>query len=176
MQLLLQVEQLLPLALHHFADRDTRPTRYDIGNIIAIDLLLDHGCCPLHGLQSLLQRGDLLLLLLDLTITDLGYLSIVTLSFRFVGLKLQVLNVDLVDLLFLALPFRLLLGLLLFQVGDFLVQLRQFFRVILPLDGLTLNLQLLDSARDLIQRFWNAIHLHTQTSGCLIHQVDRLIR
>ena len=52
---------------------------------------------------------------------------------------------DLVDLLLLTLPLGLLLRLLLLEVGDLLVQLFQFRLIILPFDGLTLDLQLFDT-------------------------------
>ena len=83
---------------------------------------------------------------------------------------------DLIDLLLLALPLSLLLGLLLLQVGDLLVELLQLRGIVLTLDRLTLDFQLFDTAGNLIQRLRYGIDLQTQTGSGLIHQIDRLIR
>ena len=135
----------------------------------------------MHRLQLSLYLPDLLFLLLDLTVTDLSDLAVITLTLRLISLKLQVLNIDLIlldliDLLLLALPLSLLLGLLLLQVGDLLVELLQLRGIVLTLDRLTPDLQLFDTAGNLIQRLRYGIDLQTQTGGGLIHQIDRLIR
>ena len=180
-EFLLEVEQLLALALQHLAHGDTRPARNHIGDIVAINLLLDHGGTALHGVELLLNLFDFLLLLFDFAVADFGYFAVVALALGFVGFKFQVLDINLillnlVDLLLFALPLSLLLRFLFLEVSDFLVQLGELLLVILTLDGLALNLQLLDTAGNLVQGFRHRVHLHTEAGGSFIHQVNRLIR
>ncbi len=48
--------------------------------------------------------------------------------------------------------------------------------VVLKLQGLDLDLHLQDLAVQLVQLFGFAVHLHAQTAGGFVHQVDRLVR
>ena len=175
-----QMEQFLLFALHHLADRNSCPTRYHIGDIFTVHFLLDHGGSTLHRLQFLLDFPDLFLLLFDLSVTDFSYFTVVAFTFGLIGFKLQVFDINLillnlVDLLFFALPLSLLFRFFVLQVSNFLIELFQLSFIIFTLDRFTLNFQLLDTAGNLVERFRHRVDLQTQTGCCLIHQVDRLI-
>ena len=97
-----------------------------------------------------------------------------------IGFKLQVFDINLIllnliDLLFFALPLSLLFRFFVLQVGNFLIELFQLSFIIFTLDRFTLDFQLLDTAGNLVERFRHRVDLQTQTGCCLIHQVDRLI-
>ena len=175
-----QMEQFLLFALHHLADRNSCPTRYHIGDIFTVHFLLDHGGSTLHRLQFLLDFPDLFLLLFDLYVTDFGYFTVVAFTFGLIGFKLQVFDINLIllnliDLLFFALPLSLLFRFFVLQVGNFLIELFQLSFIIFTLDRFTLDFQLLDTAGNLVERFRHRVDLQTQTGCSLIHQVDRLI-
>ena len=82
---------------------------------------------------------------------------------------------NLVDECLLAFPFSTEVVLLVLQFGYLLVELGDLRLVVLTLDGLTLNLQLLQVTSDLVQLLRHRVALHTKLGCCLIHQVDRLV-
>ena len=151
------MQQFLALALQHLAHRDTRPAGDDVGDVFAVHLLFDHGRGALHLVQLALDVGVLLLFRLDPPVANLGHLAIVALAFGPVGFVLQRLDVDAVlldavDQLLLALPARLLLLLVLLQVSDLAAELLQLRLIVFALDGLTLDLELGDASRHLVER------------------------
>ena len=131
-------------------------------------------------MQLALDVGVLLLFRLDPPVANLGHLTIVALALGPVGFVLQRLNVDAVlldavDQLLLVLPARCLLFLVLLQVSDLAAELLQLRLIVFALDGLTLDLQLGDAARYLVERFGHGIHLHAQTGRRLVHQIDGFV-
>ena len=72
-------------------------------------------------------------------------------------------------------PLRAHTHLLVLKGRDGLVQFLQLHLVFLALDGLALNLQLLQFSRKLVQFLWNGVTLHTQFCSRLIHKVYGLV-
>ena len=132
-------------------------------------------------LQVFLDGLDFVFQCLELAVTYFGYLSVVAFTLGLVGFELQLFNfllvvLDLVDQFFLALPFGLVGGFLLFQLCNFLVELTQLGFVLLALDGFAFDFQLFQATFDFIQFLRKRITFHTQLGSCLVHQVDGLIR
>ena len=69
-QALLHVHELLDLALEQAADRDARPARDDLGDVLGGDLLLEEPGVAVVG--ALLGLGQLALQLGDLAVAQLG--------------------------------------------------------------------------------------------------------
>ena len=177
----LQVEQFLTLALHHTAYWYSGPAAYNLSDIISSNFLSDHRCATLCTLQLLLDLLDVILERLQFRIADFSYAFVIAFALHAFSLKLQVfylllILLNLVDERFFAFPFSTEVMFLILQFCNFLIQLLNLRLVILALDGLTLNLQLLQVAGNLIQFFWYRVTLHSQFGCCLIHQVDSLIR
>ena len=116
--------------------------------------------------EGLLERGDLILLLLELAIADLCYTPIVTRALGTLGLELQALDLDLalldlIDELLFTHPLGLIDRLLLLELGDLLIQLLELRLVILTADSFTLDLQLRDPSCQLIEILGEGVDLHT---------------
>ena len=179
-QLLLEVQQLVTLTLEHLAHRDTRPAAHHIGNIVCGDLLFDERPTTLLAMQLLLGSDNLRLHLLEAAIAYLGHTTIVTLALGAVGLHLELLHellllLYLIDESLLGLPLLRELALLGAQGINLLGELCQLSFIFLALDGLALNLQLLQVAGNLIQLFRHRVALHAQLGSRLIHEVDGLV-
>ncbi len=147
MQLCLEMEQLLLLALHHFVDGDSGPARHNVSDILRIHLLLDQSLFALHHPELLLDIAVLLLFLLYARIADFSHFGIIPLALGAVGLEVELLDVDfvllhLVDKLFLGLPLGGELFLLLAHCGEVFLNLAHLLLVALALDCLALNLLL----------------------------------
>ena len=181
MQLVLHVEKLLTLRGQHTLYRYSGPTRYDLGDILCVDLLLDHGLASGGGqLQLLLQGCDLLLGLDNLAVTYLGNLAVVALTLGLLCLDLQTLDGILVRLhllqdVTLALPLCTQSRLLGLKLLDLTRQILDTLLVVLTAYGLALDLQLADTAVEVVDLLGHRVHLQTQVSRCLIDQVDSLV-
>ena len=178
-QFLLQMEQFFALALHHAADGDARPATDHLGDVVGSHLLT-HQLRLLLRIQLLLNGGNVCLQLLHLAVANLGHLSVVALALGAFSLIFQLLHLllvllNLVHQLALAFPASTELRLLILQLGNLFVELRNLRLVVLALDGFALNLELSQSAADLVELLRHAIALHAQLGGCLIHQVDGLV-
>ena len=75
----------------------------------------------------------------------------------------------------LAFPLGSELRLLFAEFGNLLVELGNLGFVALALDGLALDLELSQTAGDLIEFLRHRVALHTQFGGSLVHQVDGLV-
>ena len=144
-QFLLEVEQLLFLALDHLVDRYASPAGNHVGYILGIDLLLDQSFLALHGFELFLNVGVFLLLLLYARIADFGNLGIVAFTLGTVSFEVELFNVDFVlldavDEILLCLPFGSEVFLLIAHFGQLLVDILHLGGVALALDGLALNL------------------------------------
>ena len=180
-QLVFQMKQLFAFALQHLAHRYTCPAWYYIGNVFGGNLFLNHGIIALFLLQVVLNALDFGFQSLQLTVTNLGYTSVVALAFSTVGFELQLFYFFLVFLnlvyqCLFALPFSLVRCILFLQVGYLFVELRQLGFIFFALDGLAFYLKLFKLTFYFIHLFWQWVALHTQLGGCLIHQVDGFIR
>ena len=128
-QAVLHLDELLGFALEEPVDRDARPARHDGGDVVLVDLLLDH---RVHGLQlaeTLAGLVELSLELDDLAVSQAGGLLEVGGTLGALGLLADLLQLLLqrthaVDQGLLLLPART-------QRGALLAELRE-----LPLQGL----------------------------------------
>ena len=180
MEFVFEVQQFFALTLHHLRDRDARPARYHLCDIIGSHFLADEGVATLGRSQLLLDSLDIILQDLQFRVADLCHLAIValalgTFSLEFQALHLLLVLLDLVDELALTLPLGTELGLLFLQLSDIFIQLGNLGFIPFALDRLALDLELGEATRDLIELLWHGVALHTQFGGCLIHQVDGLI-
>ena len=179
-QLLLKVQQLVLLALHHPCHGNARPAAHHLGDVVRRNLLAHHLASTLR-IDLRLHLADVVLQFFQLTVAYLRHLAIVTLALRLVGLKAQTLHLLLVllyliDEVLLLHPLGAQLQLLVLQHRDGLVQLRELLFVVLTFYGLTLYLQLFQVTLQLVQLLWHGVALHAQLRGSLIHEVYRLIR
>ena len=71
-EVLLEVDQLGRLGLHQPAHRHAGPLRHDLGDVLGVDLLLEHPVLALQLVEVLGGRGDALLQLRDPPVADLG--------------------------------------------------------------------------------------------------------
>src|SRR5262249_27860184 len=98
-EMLLEPEELLDLALHELRDRDVRPARDDLGDVLLVDLFLQE---PRRAsafsalLDLLLLGGELALEARELPVLELGHLvqivcalGLFDLDFRLVDLLAQ---------------------------------------------------------------------------------------
>ena len=179
-QLVLEVQQPLALALQHARHRNAGPLRDHLGNLLAVHLLVDHRVVGLHLLEACLELLDLLLGLLDAAVAQLGHLAVVARTLGLLGLELVAfdilhLGLNLLDDALLVLPAGLHLVALLTQRAEFLVDLGNLVLIIFTLDGLALNLQLTDTAFNLIKLFRHRVNLQPQLGSSLVDEVDGLV-
>ena len=71
-EVLLEVDQLGRLGLHQPADRHAGPLRHDLGDVLGVDLLLQHAVVALQLVEVRGGVGDALLELGDAAVADLG--------------------------------------------------------------------------------------------------------
>ncbi len=179
-QLLLEVQQLVALGLHHLRHGDSRPTGYHLGYIVLIDFLLDQAVAVVHRVQGFLCGADVRLGLLDLAVTYFGDLAVVAFAFGHFGLVLHLLDgrflvLDRGDVTFLLVPAGIeLIGLLL-KFGQLGLDLAELDFVVLALDRLALYLQLLDLTVDGIELLGLAVHLQTEFGCRFVHQIDGFV-
>ncbi len=181
---LLHVNQLLDFAFHQPAHRDVGPLGDDLGDVLLVDLLLEH---PL----LLLQLGEPRLLFLDpalelgqLAVLQLGRLRVVAGALRQLDVQAHLLELLLqlahvLDGFLLLLPVRLQPRLLFLEVGQLLLELGQPLarRLVLFLaQRLALDLELHDAAAHLVELRRHRVDLHAQLRRGLVHEVDRLVR
>ena len=178
-QLLLQMQQFLALALQHSCHRDACPAAHHLGNVVGGHLLAHH-TAAFTLCQLLCQAVDVVLKSLQPAVPYLCHPCVVALALGTFCLELQLFHLllvllNLVHQTLLALPFSTELVLALTQFGNVLVQLRQFSLVVLALYSLAFNLQLLQLSHDVVKFLRNRIALHAQFRCGLVHQVDCLV-
>ena len=180
-KLLLHVEQLLALRSQHALYGDARPTRYHFGDILGVDLLLNHGVTAGRSQTELLLQGcNPLLGLLNPAVANLGHTSVVALTFGLLRLNLEPLDFVLVRLnllqqVTLALPLGAQLRVLGLQLVDFVRQRLDTLLVVLAANRLALNFELADTAVERINLLRHRVHLEPQPRGGLVDQVDGLV-
>ena len=84
---LLHVNQLLDLALHQTADRNVRPLADDLGDVLLVDLFLQHPLTFLQLGEPRLRLADSLLELRDPSVLELGRLRVVAGALRLLDLE-----------------------------------------------------------------------------------------
>ena len=180
MQFFLEVEQLLLLALEHLGYGNAGPARYNIGDVIAIDLLLDKGFIALHIAQLLLYADIFVLFLLDERVADFGNTAIVPTLLGTLGFEVELLDVNLVLLDFinqflLGFPLGVVIALAVLEFGNLLIKVCNALLIAIALDGCALDFELGNLAGNLIKSLGHAVHLDAQFGCSLIDQVDGLV-
>ena len=182
-QAVFHLEQLLDFAFHQPAHRNARPLADDFGDILFVDLFLEHALDRLQALQARLLVLDLRLEFRDAAVLQFRRHRVVAGSlglFHFDPHALELL-LELpagLDRFFLLLPMRAELQVLFLEVGEVLLELLQpLLRglVLLLAKGLAFDLELHDAAAHLVQFRRHRVDLHAQLRGRLIHQVDGLV-
>ncbi len=79
-QVLLEIEELLALALHELRDRNAGPARHHLGDVLLVDLFLHEAALAAFLDLALLLGGELLLELGELAVLELGDLVQVVLA------------------------------------------------------------------------------------------------
>ena len=174
------MQELFFLALQHLFHGNTRPSRYDIGNIVGVDLFFNHGTTTLLLFQAGLNFFYLVLLSTDFSITYLRHFFIIAFPLGTVGLETQVFYFYLV-LLYLIVqtafcfPFGFKTGFFFFQVGNLFCQRRKFRLIIFTFDGFPFYFELLDTARYFVEFLRDRINFETQLGSGFVHQIDCLV-
>ena len=136
-------------------------------------------------MKCILRGFDICFGLLNLTITNFGYLSVVTFTFSNLGIVFHLLDIgffvfqvqlpkgpqlvlDSVYITFLFVPAFLQFRRLLFELFELCFDTFEFLGIVLAFDCLALNLQLFDLSVKAIQFFRFRIHFETQFSGSFI--------
>ena len=179
----LQVQQLLPLALHQTGHGDAGPPLDDAGDLLLGDLIPQQRA-GLALVGDLLLRLQRFLQLWNPAVLQLGGLLQVVLPLGLlqVGVSLfQILTqlLHLADGILLVVPLGLLGVELLPHLGQFLLDLGQMLLrqlVRLLLQGGLLDLVLDDLPADHVHLCGHGVHLRADHGACLVHQVDGLIR
>ena len=176
----LHVEQLFSLGGQHPRHGYSCPAGYHLGDILGIDLLLDH--CPCQGaLFELLVEGcNRILGLDDRAVADLCHSSVIACAFGLLGLDFKLLDtllllLNFADKVALVLPLGTHCRGARFQVLNLLVECCDTLLVALTAYGFTLDFELTDTAVERVQLLWLGVHFKTQSRCCLIDQIYRLV-
>ena len=127
-----------------------------------------------------LQSGNLVLGLLNLTVTEFGYLAIITAtlsssSFKFILVDQLFVLLNLLKQVAFALPFCTHCGTFAVQVVDLFGQLIDTPLIVLTTDRFAFDLHLAHFTIQFIDFVRYGVHLESQFGSRLINQVDRLI-
>ena len=179
----LQMQQLVALALHQACGRDARPALDDLGDLFLRDLVAKQARF-LAVLRQLFLLLELLFCLGQIAVFELRGLFKVIALFGGFNVAVQLLDalaqlLDAADGVLFIFPFGLhgveglaLLGKLLLQLGE--SRLRQL--VVLILEGGFLDLHLDDLAVDDVQLRRHGVHLGADHGAGLVDEVDGLVR
>ena len=156
-------------------DRDARPARDDRGDVVLVDLLLDH--------RLALGRGALLELALELrqlAVADLRDALEVAVPLGPLGLHAQLVDLaldlaDAVERLLLARPARGELVAALLRLGELALDRLAALLRLLAHRG-ELDLELAHAALGLVELERRRVDLHPQARTRLVDEVDRLVR
>ena len=181
MERLFHAHQLVALAFQHLGHRNAGPFGDNLGNLLVRypvpeQLHLHHLGLAGH-IQLAFQLGDLAIL-------ELGHLAQITRAAGVFQINPGLLQPAL-DLLgamkcrFLGVPDFFQVGVFPLNPGDHIRQLGQAFfgrRIRFLLEGLTLDFELNQASLEAIKRLRLGVHLHPNLGGCLVHQVNGLVR
>ncbi len=142
--------------------------------------LFDEGVVAGSRLKLGLQGLDLFLRLDDLAVAQLRHAAVVALAFGLLRLDLVAFDVvllalDLGQQVALPLPLGALLGVARTQLLDLLGQRCDAFLVVFAADRFAFDLQLSDTAVEVVDLFGYGVHLQPQPRRRLVDQVDRLV-
>ena len=183
-QHVLEADELLHLALHEARHRDAGPLGDDLGDVLLVDLLLEHLLLALELVELARLRLDLLLELAHRAVAKLGGPLEVTLALGALGLGARAFELllevtDLGDGALLVLPVsdhgRPLLG----QLGELdLDRLQALLGDLVRLlrQRRLLDLELADAALDDVDLDRHRVDLDAQPRRGFVDEVDRLVR
>ena len=182
MQALLHVNKLLNLALDELADRNTCPFAHYAGDRFVVDLFVQHLTLGLRGRKLRcgldevpLRGGDVVVLDSAGQLELSGPSRAIEIDAQRLGLLLEILDPR--HGLFLAHPLGSERGALLVQRRQLFLDGRETFACILLFgDHGPLDLELHDALLDVLQFRRQAVDLDAQLGGCLIDEVDGLVR
>ena len=128
----------------------------------------------------LLHAGNVVAEGFELAVAYFSHAPIVALALGTLCLKLEVLRLFLVRLnageeFFLALPLGAEGFFALLQIGDFAVEAFEFLLIVFALDGLALDFELAQAARDFVEFLGLRVALHAEFGSSLVHEVDGLV-
>ena len=180
---LLHFQQPVLLALEHPADGDVRPTAHHLRDVLLVHFLLEHLAVFLELEQAAVLLLDGLLERGDHAVADFAdalevAVALFALGLGARGFELLLRLADLPDRGLFVLPVSAELRGFLLQLGEFLLDLRAALArggVLLARERLALDLQLHPPALGLVELHRQAVHLHPQARGRLVHQVNRLV-
>ena len=183
-QPLLHLEELLDLAFHQPADRDVRPAADDLGDVLLVDLFLEHpaGLLQLGQARFLVAGSCVRAPAAGRTAAPTPSRSRRRCCARSISsrslLELLLELARRLDGLLLLLPVRRQPVLLFLEVGQLLLELLQpLLRRLVGLlaQRLALDLELHDAPLDLVELGRHRVDLHAQPRRRLVDQVDRLV-
>ena len=174
------MEQLAHLALDELVDGDARPLRHDVGDVLGIDLFLQHPVALLQFVEVGGGVGDPALDLGDAPVADFGSGGEIGLALHLRAKVFEFLleDADRADRLLLRFPMPTHLGGVRLQRGEVLVERGEPFlrrRVGLLFQRDVLDLELADAAFDDIDLGGHRVDLDAQLRRRFVHEVDGLV-
>ena len=177
----LHANQLLDFAFHQPAHRDAGPLGHHLGDVLFVDLLLEHAAGARRRTRFL--RLDLALEFRDAAVLQLRRPRVVALALRRFHVAPEAVEFFLQarrlrDRRLLLGPVGRQAALFLLQVGELLLELRQaVLRGLVGFlaQGLALDLELHDAALHFVELGRHRVDLHAQPRGGLVDEVDGLV-
>jgi hypothetical protein len=184
LQPLVHREELLRLPLHHLRDGDARPAGDDGGDVLFLDLLAQEAAVLLEPLERRGRRGEVTVQLVQDAVAQLRRPAQIPLAFGDLRIPAGILDpllqvADPADGVLLVLPDRLHRERFLAQLRESLLERREPVAGaggIVLLERLLLDLGLQDLPLHLVDRGGKRVDLHLEARGCLVDEVDRLVR
>ena len=183
-QVRLEIREPIPLVLEHARDRDARPVRDHLGNVLRFDLLLEERPLRLDLRQSRLRLGKLRPPLRQLTMQDLGRPLMIRPPLCPGGLDAEILDFPLeradgLDHLLLAHPAcvepseRLAGG---GEIPRDFVAPRPAAGIALPLQRLPFDLELRHATVEFVDLHRHRVDFDAEPGRGFVDEVDRLVR
>ena len=183
-QPIFHVDELLDFTFHQAADRNVRPLADDLGDVLLVDLFLEHALALLGGVREPFFIGaNLPLELGQPAVLQLGGLAVVAGALRALDLEPELLQLFLelalaLDRLLFLLPARHQPRVLALEIGELLLELLEalFRRLVFLLpERLAFDLELHDASVDFIELGRHRIDFHPQLRRGFVHQVDGFV-
>ena len=183
MQALLEQHELLELALHQLGHRNAGPGGDDLGDVLGVDLLLQHPHLALQDGEAVLLGLELLRERRSVAVGELGGTLQIAVALRALGGGARLLDglletLDRLDAALLLVPVRA-------QAGDLLAHELELLgergtalgggRVALLRERVVLDLEALRAADQHVELVRHRVDLDAQAARGLVHQVDRLV-
>src|SRR6266516_1114523 len=176
-------DEFLDFAFKHLGNRNAGPLRDDFGNVLLIDLLLEHALVLLQLLETRIRILELPIELLKASVTDFGHTRVVALTFGLLLLDVRLLDLffdrtNRLNQFFLALPAQLHPGGLLAELTQFLLNQGQTLTragIVFLTQRLALDFKLDDLPFHGINLHGHRVDFNAQTGGRLIDEVNGFV-